>query len=148
MGQKLAAFDASRTIVAFYDDTISPAPDGANTIELTDAQYRMLLDGQATGRRMAVDDDNAPTLLDRLPPSDSELAEVTRAARDQALTATDWIVARHQDETLLGAGTTLTAEQFSTLLTYRKALRELPEAEGWPHVDLPAAPDFVTAIAV
>jgi hypothetical protein len=26
-------------------------------------------------------------------------------------------------------------------------LRELPEANGWPHVDLPAAPDFVTAIA-
>jgi hypothetical protein len=147
MGQKLAAFDASRTIVAFYDDAISPAPKGANTIALTDAQYRMLLDGQAAGRRMAVDDADAPALVDPFPPSDDELATVTRAERDQALTATDWIVARHQDETLLGDGTTLTAEQFATLLAYRKALRELPEANGWPHVDLPAAPDFVTAIA-
>jgi hypothetical protein len=147
MGQKLAAFDASRTIVAFYDDAISPAPDGANTIALTDAQYRMLLEGQAAGRRIAIDESDAPVLLDPLPPSDDELAEGKRAERDQALTASDWIVARHQDETLLGDGTTLTAEQFATLLSYRKALRELPEASGWPHVDLPAVPDFVTAIA-
>jgi hypothetical protein len=147
MGQILAEVDASRTIVAFYDDARSPAPEGANTIALTDAQRRMLLNGLAAGRRMAVDENNAPALLDPLPPSDDTLAEVKRTKRDQALTATDWIVARHQDETLLGDGTTLTAEQFATLLAYRKALRELPEANGWPHVDLPAAPDFVTAIA-
>jgi hypothetical protein len=147
MGQILAAFDASRTIFGFYDDVLSPAPEGTNTIKLTDAQRRMLLEGKLAGRRMAVDENNAPALVDPFPPSDDTLAEVKRTERDHALTATDWIVARHQDETLLGDGTTLTAEQFAALLAYRKALRELPEAAGWPHVDLPAAPDFVTAIA-
>ena len=49
-----------------------------------------------------------------------------------------------QDEKLIGDGTTLTPDQFAVLLRYRRALRELSDAPGWPIVDLPAVPDFLT----
>lgn len=46
VGQKLAAYDANGAIVAFYDDVVSPAPQGAATIEITDDQYRACLVSQ------------------------------------------------------------------------------------------------------
>jgi len=147
MGQKYAAYDEQRTIVAFYDDAISPAPKGAQVIKLSDAQYRGLLAGQGEGKRMAIDENGLPVLLDPAPLSPDQLADAKRAARDAALSATDWLIARHQDETFAGRGTTLTADQFDELLAYRKALRDLPLADGWPGVDLPATPDFLNAIA-
>lgn len=39
MGQKLAAFDATGNITAFYDSVDSPAPEGAATIEITDDEW-------------------------------------------------------------------------------------------------------------
>ena len=111
MSQKRAAYNDARTITAFYDDSISPAPERAATIELTNDQYRMLLDGQSKGKRIAVDENGEPVVLDPLPPSADQLADAKRTERDAALAATDWLVARHQDETLLAHGTSLTADQ-------------------------------------
>jgi hypothetical protein len=147
MGQKYAAYDEQHTIVAFYDDAVSPAPKGAQVIKLNDAQYRGLLIGQAEGKRMAIDESGLPVLLDPAPLSPDQLADAKRAGRDAALSSTDWLIARHQDETFAGRGTTLTADQLDELLAYRKALRDLPLADGWPNVDLPAAPDLLNAIA-
>ncbi|MFP3276761.1 MAG: phage tail assembly chaperone [Paraburkholderia sp.] len=147
MGQKYAAYDAQRTIVAFYDDAISSPPKGDPVAKISDAQYRELLTGQADGKRMAVDDNGSPVLLDPAPLSPDALANAKRSNRDAALSATDWLVARQQDETFAGGDTTLTASQFAALLAYRKALRDLPLADGWPDIDLPAAPDFLNAIA-
>jgi len=145
MGQKYAAYDDQRTIVAFYDDAISPAPKGAQVIKLSDMQYRGLLTGQAEGKRMAVDENGLPVLLDPAPLSADQLADAKRVARDAALSATDWLIARHQDETFAGGDTTLSAGQLAALLAYRKTLRDLPVADGWPNVDLPLQPDFVTS---
>ena len=51
-----------------------------------------------------------------------------RAARDRALSASDWTqVADAPVDQVAWA-------------TYRQALRDLPQAEGWPGVELPAAP--------
>ncbi|MFM0097536.1 phage tail assembly chaperone [Paraburkholderia nemoris] len=147
MGNKLAAYNAQGAIVAFYDTIDSPAPEGVTVAEITLEQWLFLLEGQANGKRMALDASLAPVLLDPLPPTRAELADSKRAQRGSALKATDWLVARHQDEKLIGNGTTLTADQFTALLKYRQALRDLGDASGWPSVDLPAAPLFVTAIA-
>lgn len=147
MGQKFAAHDATGAITGFYDDAISPPPAGVTAIEITAAQYRMLLDGQATGGRIVIDANGAPAVLDPAPASPELIASAKRAERDAALAATDWLVARHQDEALAGGDTTLTQAQLDALLAYRKALRELPDANGWPEVDLPAVPDFVAANA-
>ena len=54
-----------------------------------------------------------------------------RAARDAALKASDW--------TQL-ADAPVDQEAWAT---YRQALRDLPDAEGWPNVDLPHDPDWV-----
>ena len=56
-------------------------------------------------------------------------AAQVRAARDRALTASDWTqVADAPVDKAAWA-------------TYRQALRDLPDAEGFPNVDLPTSPD-------
>ncbi|WP_310631569.1 phage tail assembly chaperone [Paraburkholderia sp.] len=146
MGQKYATYDATGAITGYYDDAISAPPAGSQFVKLTTDQYRAMLDGQSDGKRPSIDASGNPVLLDPLEPTGDELAELKRAQRNAAITATDWIVARHQDELALGGATTLTAEQYATLLAYRKTLRDLPDSASWPGVDLPAVPDFVTAM--
>jgi hypothetical protein len=144
MGQKLAAYDAQGAIVAFHDTIDSPAPEGAAVVSITHQQWLTLLEGQAKGKRMAVDAAGTPVLLDPPPPTRAEQADMKRAQRDAALKSTDWLVARHQDEKLIGDGTTLTADQFTALLKYRQALRDIADAPGWPNIDLPASPVFLS----
>lgn len=57
-----------------------------------------------------------------------------RAARDRALEACDWRVIR-------AAETGVAMDQ--EWANYRQALRDLPDAEGWPNVDLPNSPDYI-----
>ncbi|HDR9201028.1 TPA: phage tail protein [Burkholderia vietnamiensis] len=146
MGQKQAAYDANRNIVAYYDTVDSPAPAGANVVDITDDEWRALIGGQARGKRAVLDPSKRVVLIDPPAPSREDVAVSMRGKRDSAMDATDWLVSRHQDEKLIGNGTTLTAAQFSILIKYRQALRDISGADGWPYVDLPTAPDFVTAI--
>ncbi|KVM97755.1 phage tail assembly chaperone [Burkholderia stagnalis] len=147
MGHKQAAYDALGSIVAFYDTVDSPPPADTNVIDISDDEWRALMDGQSRGKRAALDKNRRPVLIDPPEPSRESVVAAMRSKRDSAMDATDWFVSRHQDETLIGNGTTLTAAQFSALIKYRQALRDISGAEGWPNVDLPSAPDFVTASA-
>ncbi|KWC13804.1 phage tail assembly chaperone [Burkholderia ubonensis] len=147
MGQKLAAYDKQRSIVAFYDTTDSPAPMGVNVVEISDDEWCALIGGQSQGKRLALDGNMKPLLVDPPAPTRDQVAALMRNKRDSAMESTDWLVSRHQDEKLIGSGTTLTAAQFATLIKYRQALRDISAADGWPYIDLPAAPDLVTAIA-
>lgn len=63
----------------------------------------------------------------------SKAAQV-RATRGALLTACDWTQI---------ADSPLTAEKKAEWATYRQALRDLPDAEGWPDVDFPNDPDYV-----
>ncbi|KVC87936.1 phage tail protein [Burkholderia ubonensis] len=143
MGQKYAAFDAQGNITAFYDSIDSPVPQGVTVIDISDEQWRDLINAQSAGKRLVVDGTGKPVALDPPPPTRTEVASAKRAERDTALSATDWIVARHRDEKLLGNGTTLTEDQFSMLLRYRQALREVSDVSGWPNTTLPVVPPFV-----
>ncbi|RQS11266.1 phage tail protein [Burkholderia sp. Bp9002] len=147
MGQKQAAYDIAGDIVAFYDTVDSPAPHGVPVVDISNEQWLELIRAQSAGKRLVVDGDDKPAELGPLPPTRAEIASVKRAQRDSALAATDWLMSRHQDEKLIGNGTTLSAAQFSTLIKYRQALRDLSDADGWPYIGLPPAPDFVTGIA-
>ena len=60
----------------------------------------------------------------------SKAAQV-RAARDRALSASDWTQV---------ADAPVDKEAWAT---YRQALRDLPEADGWPDVELPGEPGAV-----
>ncbi|KVO87187.1 phage tail protein [Burkholderia ubonensis] len=147
MGQKQAAYDAKGNVVAFYDTVDSPAPAGANVVDITDDEWRALIDGQSQGKRAVLDGNKRPSLIDPPAPTRDDVAAAMRARRDSAMDATDWLVSRHQDEKLIGSGTTLTSGQFATLIKYRQALRDISGADGWPYIELPNTPDFVTAIA-
>ncbi|HDR8939602.1 phage tail assembly chaperone [Burkholderia vietnamiensis] len=145
MGQKFASFDAEGKITGFYDSVDSPVPSGVqNVVEVTEAQWRELMSAQSRGARIAVSEQGRPVVLDPLPLTRAQIAEMKRAERDAALHATDWLVSRHQDEKLLGNGTTLTADEFELLLKYRQSLRECSDLPGWPNVSLPAPPLFAT----
>ncbi|PAK14007.1 MULTISPECIES: phage tail protein [Burkholderia cepacia complex] len=144
MGQKQAAYDRGSNIVAFYDTADSPAPEGTPVIDISNEQWLNLIDAQAAGKRLIVDGAGNPIAVDPLPPTRAEIAGTRRAQRDAALKATDWLVARHQDEKLLDNGTTLTADQFVMLLSYRQSLRECSGMPNWPDVVLPSPPPFVS----
>ena len=65
---------------------------------------------------------------------DDALAVQVRAKRDQLLRDSDW--------TMLMDTPTDKAEW----ATYRQALRDLPQAVGFPNVALPATPDLVPGV--
>jgi Phage tail assembly chaperone protein len=143
MGQKFAALNADRFVVGFYDDEWhgDSIPDGA--VAISDDDHMALLDGQTGGKRMKLDAKGLPLLVDHAPPTDGQLATMLRTQRSAALDATDWLVARHNDETLAGEAHTLTVEECKALIDYRKALRLLPTVKGFPRVAMPVAPDFI-----
>ncbi|KVC58869.1 phage tail protein, partial [Burkholderia ubonensis] len=132
MSQKQAAYDEKGSIVAFYDTVDSPAPQGTPVVDISNQQWLDLINAQSAGKRLVVDSAGQPIALDPPPPTRAEIASAKRAERDSALGATDWLVARHQDEKLLGNGTTLTADQFVMVLSYRQSLRECSGMPNWP----------------
>ncbi len=144
MGQKFAHTDAEGFVIGFYADDFHSAdqiPDGA--IAITDEQHAELLEGQATGKRMKVAADGSHSLAEQAHPTTEVLASILRAQRGAALEATDWLAARHMDEQMAMQTTTLSPDQVKALGAYRKALRDLPAAKGFPNVALPVAPDFI-----
>nr|WP_233622258.1 phage tail assembly chaperone [Burkholderia multivorans] len=147
VGQKYAAYDEARVITAFYDSVDSPPPSGAKVVRISEEVWTTLLAAQSRGKRLVVDESGNAVAGDPLPLTRAQVADLKRAQRDAALKATDWLVSRHQDEKLIGDGTTLTASQFEALVKYRQALRDIANADRWPDVALPAAPDFLTPIA-
>ncbi len=65
-------------------------------------------------------------------PTIDELASRLRTERDTRITSCDWVITRHRDELDEGGGTTLSVEEYAAWLVYRKALRDLPSADGFP----------------
>lgn len=113
----------------------SPIPGG---IEITQEQYAEALAGMLEGKVVSIDDGFSvafppePEPEPEPEPTTDELWDALRAQRDARLTATDWLVQRHAEELALGLDTTLTPEQHTDLLTYRQALRDLPESTTDP----------------
>ena len=65
---------------------------------------------------------------------DEALAENIRAKRDQLLKDSDWTMLMD------------TPTDKAVWATYRQALRDLPQAAGFPNVALPAMPDLVPGV--
>ncbi|ARL38545.1 tail fiber assembly protein [Burkholderia pseudomallei] len=84
MGTKFAACD-SKFITAFYDTVDSPVPEGVACTEITEAQWKFLLEGQAQGKRMALDDDGVPVLIDPPPPTVEQIIVANTVERDRLL---------------------------------------------------------------
>jgi hypothetical protein len=141
---RYADLDSDRFVIAFYSSDLHGTDRiPVSAVPITDDVHAALLAGQSAGKRMKVLESGKAKLVDLPAPTKNELAASLRAQRTVALVNSDWLVARHQDEVLAGDATTLSSEQFKALSAYRKALRDLSKADGFPAVDLPAAPDFI-----
>lgn len=66
------------------------------------------------------------------PPSNDELFSRLRSERDTRINSVLWMRERHAGELELGKETTLTPEQYTALLTYIQALRDIPAQPGAP----------------
>lgn len=66
------------------------------------------------------------------PPTVEELFDRLRSFRNAYINSVLWMRERHADEIALGKETTLTSEQYTALLTYVQALRDLPTQVGAP----------------
>jgi hypothetical protein len=60
------------------------------------------------------------------------LAADARAKRDALLDSTQRLVDRHRDELDAGVATTLSSSTYAALQTYRQALRDLTDQDGFP----------------
>lgn len=77
---------------------------------------------------------------------EAERAKSVRAQRDAKLYESGWLVDRHRDELEHLTATSLSAEQYVELQTYRQQLRDWPEQTGWPDIDIPAPPNWLTPL--
>ncbi|TDF86428.1 phage tail protein [Pseudomonas sp. H9] len=112
----------------------------ADAVEISSELYGQLLDGQSSGQ--AIDFSISPPALKARVVQGT--AAMERALRDSLLDSTEWLSTRHRDELDMQRPTTLTAEQFSELLTYRQALRDWPQSEAFPDgLQRPIAPFWI-----
>jgi hypothetical protein len=75
-------------------------------------------------------------------PTAQQLAEKIRAERNAILAKCDMLTTRHRDQKDIGLTTTLTDAQYSDVLTYKQALRDMvdnpkfPESITWPKIPI------------
>ncbi|ROO40864.1 phage tail protein [Pseudomonas sp. AF76] len=113
-------------------------------IEITADEHAALFKSDRGSKVIVLGPDGRPALQDPPLPTSDELALVERTWRDKQLAVTDSVVTRHRDEIEDGIVTTLTSDQYGALQTYRRALRNWPEAGEFPIVDhRPPAPDWL-----
>jgi hypothetical protein len=117
-----------------YVPGINTSDIPADVIEIPRAYWVSLLQELAvTAKMISVRADNGyPVLVDTPPLAPEEAANVERFWREKQLSATDSLVARDRDELEDGGGTTLTSDQYAELQTWRRALRDWPQASYFP----------------
>ncbi|WP_256585984.1 MULTISPECIES: hypothetical protein [unclassified Pseudomonas] len=113
-------------------------------VTITLEAHRALLEGQAAGQRIAVDEHGSPLLAAPLVATLAEQESAERIWRDLQLSLSDGVVSRHRDEVESGLSTTLAAEQYTALQVYRRQLRDWPQGAEFPLVDhRPIAPPWL-----
>lgn len=68
--------------------------------------------------------------------SEEETAVSKRMERDAKLNSVTWRLERYNEQKQLEIETVDSAETYKKLLQYRQYLRNVPEEEGFPHVDI------------
>jgi hypothetical protein len=108
-----------------------------DAVEITDDEWQDLLNQQLKGKEIAMGDKGRPVAADHKP-----TAEGVKLMRDRLLSRSDWLVARHRDESESGLikVTTLTPDLYARLQQWRHALRNIDKSPGFPDVTLPPCP--------
>lgn len=134
---KLAEFNESREIVAFYecDSPDYEVPDGMRRVKLTDEQWQVLLTGQGEGKRMMINGSGEPALADRLPPTPEQLIEVNSRQRDLLLETASVALAPLQIAVSLGEATVEEVNAAKAWLAFSRSVKavDLGQADPvWP----------------
>lgn len=115
-----------------------------DAIGISKERYEELRDGQSGLKRIALDADGIPALIDVAVNADELAANRERNWRDSEIVRVQWLRERHRDELELSSPTSLSAEQYSELLTYLQLLRDWPQSLDFPVQELrPAQPSWL-----
>jgi hypothetical protein len=127
----------SASTCGVYVPGINTSDIPSDVIEIPRAYWMSLLQQLAvTPKMISVRADNGfPVLVDTPPLTPDEAANAERYWRDTQLALTDSLVARDRDELEDGSGTSLTAEQYAELQTYRRRLRDWPQGSFFPFTE-------------
>lgn len=124
----------------FYLPSVHGNNMPADALEISGEQYSALMEQMEAGKQIVPGADGYPCAVDRAQPTGEQAAERERAWRDAQLLQYGGIRDRHRDEVELGIATTLTAEQYTELLTLLQALRDWPQSELFPDSEQRPAP--------
>lgn len=64
--------------------------------------------------------------------------------RDASIAASVWLLERHRGQLELSGETSITPAQYLELLTYHQTLRDWPTRPGWPDIDMPPPPIWLS----
>lgn len=113
----------SKSTNGFYDREIHGSNVPNDVVEITTAQYVALFDGQTNGKLIGPGDDGYPTLFERQPATNEQLAAAAREHRNTLLAQSDWTQV---------ADTPFTTEQRVAWVVYRQHLRDVPNQPNFP----------------
>lgn len=122
MSQKLAAYDAAGNITTYYDDVLSPPPDGVPTIEITPAQWQACL--RLRGWKVENGELVAPTAPTAAQIHDELVAEAlddTRIQRQPIISILDGL-----QSSALAKGDAATATEIETA---KQSLRDITKVD-------------------
>ncbi|WP_095096569.1 hypothetical protein [Pseudomonas sp. Irchel 3A5] len=146
--QGVVFFSPSTLGAYFLDVHGSDMPTDVVQMPSEDWQQLLALKSQAPLVVAADPETGLPILIDPPPLSVEQMADIEREWRNAQLSATDGVVTRHRDEVEEGSPTTLTADQYVELQTYRRLLRGWPEAADFPWADSrPVVPSWLPSLA-
>lgn len=135
MGQKYAAYDAQGAIIAFYDSEDSPAPEGAQAIEITDDQWQACLSSplyKVAGGALV-----APTTAQLVAQAAAFKVAEMGVTRDSLMAQAAQRIAPLQDALDLGVATDTESASLKAWKEYRVALNRLDltaDSVSWPPV--------------
>ncbi|MCU7250762.1 tail fiber assembly protein [Pseudomonas koreensis] len=133
---------ASESTRGFYHPAIHDVMP-SDVVEISPELHAELIADQSNGKLIEWGDDGYPKAIDP-PRSEEDQIAVERVWRNQQLSQTDGLVARHRDEQESGIQTSLTSTQYTELQIYRRELRSWPEAKEFPLADhRPGTPSWL-----
>jgi len=112
-------------------------------VNITDKEHQRLINGESEGKRIQPDSQGYPVLVDMPPPTLELIAAQARQWRDAEIESLQWLRNRHRDEIDSLRPTTMNTDQSGELLDYVQALRDWPNAAGFPTDDRPLRPSWI-----
>lgn len=76
-------------------------------------------------------------------PADEKATDL-RAQRDDLLSSLDWIIARYNEQKILGVETTDSEQDFIDLLQYKQYLRDITKDPAFPDIQIKTFEEFNT----